>query len=238
MEIPTGDEEEYIRIVSLRGYVFDWQYELRYWALGVCTCFLSCLILYWFPRLLYGFRYRCVPCLSSAEYIGAVTAEGETEFLTVEQIKIQPDAYKPTIMGKIWYGPTGINEKGGMNYVEPRARMFLFRHHRFFLDPDCGTFIRQHEPLQEAAGVLTNRIQTGLSTEEHQRRQRTFGINQLQIMVPTYPALLVREFFHPFFMFQLYSVILWCFEVSQNIHACSIYSCRVCMDALAWLLVR
>jgi len=40
------------------------------------------------------------------------------------------------------------------------------------------------------------------------------------IPIPSIPSLLIREVLHPFFVFQIYSVILWCFEAYFYFAAC------------------
>lgn len=202
-----ADEEDYIRVVDITNYVFDWPREIAYWTLALLTGFLSCLLGYWFPRVMRRHRYLAVPSPIAAEYVSITTVDGGCDFLPVEPIRLHSLAYAPHTFGFGWYGPTGVPQT-----VAPDQRMVVFRHHRFFLDATTDQWVKQHEPLQEPSGVLTARLQAGLSLEEHAQRQRLFGINQLQILVPTYPVLLMQELFHPFFIFQIYSVILWCFE--------------------------
>ena len=46
------------------------------------------------------------------------------------------------------------------------------------------------------------------------------GPNTIDIPIPSIPSLLVREVLHPFFVFQIYSIILWCFEAYFYFAAC------------------
>lgn len=154
-----------------------------------------------------------------AEYVFVESTDGMTEFLPIEEMKIQPKAYREVTLNDYWYGPTHITETTHHNFVQPHHRMIFFRHHRYLLsniDTATPTFILQSQPTAERAAILQHRLKHGLTQEERTERQISFGINQLQIMVPTYPQLLMRELFHPFFIFQFYSVILWCFEVNYR----------------------
>lgn len=205
-------EEDYIRVQSLTGYTFCWSKEIRYFIIALLTGGFSCLLAYWFPHRATPLRYRREPDLRRAEYAVVEAVDGGFEFVPVERVGPHPSAYVPRLMGKLWLGPRHLDDPEGHpdTYVPPAERMVLFRHHRFVLDPEArpAAFIKQCEPLQECAATLVERLERGLDPETHQSRQKSFGLNQLTIVVPSYPALLMRELFHPFFIFQIYSVIL------------------------------
>ena len=49
---------------------------------------------------------------------------------------------------------------------------------------------------------------------------RFFGYNSVLILVPSIPSLLLHEVFHPFFLFQIYSIILWTIEAYYIFAVC------------------
>ncbi|MEE6525848.1 hypothetical protein FKM82_026124, partial [Ascaphus truei] len=49
----------------------------------------------------------------------------------------------------------------------------------------------------------------GLSKEIHNYRKLFYGINEISVKVPSVFKLLVKEVLNPFYIFQLFSVILW-----------------------------
>lgn len=46
----------------------------------------------------------------------------------------------------------------------------------------------------------------------------------MEIPIPSYPQLFVKEILNPFFVFQVYSVLLWCYE---EYYAFAIVICTV-----------
>ncbi len=60
--------------------------------------------------------------------------------------------------------------------------------------------------------MLTNGLRAGLQSQQHADYLSRYGRNEIVVVVESWFLLLVREIFHPFFVFQVYSVILWMFE--------------------------
>ena len=50
--------------------------------------------------------------------------------------------------------------------------------------------------------------------------EHRYGLNHICILVPPLPVLFMREVFQPFFVFQIFSVILWCAEEYYTFAAC------------------
>ncbi|KAG7464595.1 hypothetical protein MATL_G00167230 [Megalops atlanticus] len=64
---------------------------------------------------------------------------------------------------------------------------------------DCGVPVRDFYSLHS----------TGLLPSVQQYRRLFYGINQIEVKVPSIPKLLVKEVLNPFYIFQVFSVILW-----------------------------
>ena len=92
------------------------------------------------------------------------------------------------------------------------ARMIVWRHNRFMYDPATRSFERVTYMSSAPAATLDQRMKAGLQEDVAEERLRWYGHNILTIIVPSYMTLLLGEVFHPFYIFQIYSVILWCFE--------------------------
>uniref|UniRef100_A0A4W4FIW5 Polyamine-transporting ATPase 13A3 n=1 Tax=Electrophorus electricus TaxID=8005 RepID=A0A4W4FIW5_ELEEL len=50
----------------------------------------------------------------------------------------------------------------------------------------------------------------GLSKDQQEYRRLFFGVNEIAVKVPSLFKLLIKEVLNPFYIFQLFSVILWC----------------------------
>ena len=110
----------------------------------------------------------------------------------------QPLLPSPSSIGSSMYG--GI------------SRMIVWRHNRFMYDPATRNFERVTYMSSAPAATLDQRMKVGLQEDVADERLRWYGHNILTIIVPSYITLLLGEVFHPFYIFQVYSVILWCFE--------------------------
>ncbi|KAI9741983.1 MAG: hypothetical protein M1834_000372 [Cirrosporium novae-zelandiae] len=63
-------------------------------------------------------------------------------------------------------------------------------------------------------------IRSGLDAEEKERRELVFGNNLIEIQQKSIPQLLVDEAFHPFYVFQIASLILWSLDEYYYYAAC------------------
>ncbi|XP_030071447.1 polyamine-transporting ATPase 13A3 isoform X2 [Microcaecilia unicolor] len=57
--------------------------------------------------------------------------------------------------------------------------------------------------------LVHEELSKGLSREVHDYRKLFFGINEIDVKVPSIFKLLIKEVLNPFYIFQLFSVILW-----------------------------
>ncbi|CBQ68692.1 conserved hypothetical protein [Sporisorium reilianum SRZ2] len=88
-----------------------------------------------------------------------------------------------------------------VDILEYRATTFLLHPHsgKFYL---LGAW---HDPNWRSLDP-----NTGLSTQAVRERQALFGENQVTVKGKSVVDLLVEEVLHPFYIFQIYSIILWC----------------------------
>lgn len=64
----------------------------------------------------------------------------------------------------------------------------------------------------ESINKLQSDYATGLTTTEREERRTKFGSNSIEIEVPSYVKLLVEEVLNPFYVFQIFSIVLWAAE--------------------------
>ncbi|CAH2318429.1 cation-transporting ATPase 13A2 isoform X2 [Pelobates cultripes] len=57
-----------------------------------------------------------------------------------------------------------------------------------------------------------HRFKSGLSIADHNSRKQLYGPNEINVQVKSYGILLIDEVLNPFYIFQIFSVILWFFE--------------------------
>ena len=87
-------------------------------------------------------------------------------------------------------------------------KYFTFRHIKYFLDPDTGNF----KPLEFKTNLTCEQIHSvlgnGVDEINLSARLKLFGNCLIDVPVPSIMSLLIKEGSHPFFIFQILSIIL------------------------------
>ncbi|XP_031430958.1 polyamine-transporting ATPase 13A3 [Clupea harengus] len=65
------------------------------------------------------------------------------------------------------------------------------------------------EDLEVTCSTVHSMHSTGLSRNQQEYRRLFFGVNEIAVKVPSVFKLLIKEVLNPFYIFQLFSVILW-----------------------------
>ncbi|GFN76982.1 cation-transporting ATPase, partial [Plakobranchus ocellatus] len=98
---------------------------------------------------------------------------------------------------------------GGGGGVDGAARYFDFQKTRYVWDHARRTY-RKLEDLSTGTTCLTIHEQfQGMSDERRMARLRLYGYNSMEIDVPSYWNLFIKEVLNPFYIFQIASIILW-----------------------------
>ncbi|WFD25838.1 hypothetical protein MNAN1_000805 [Malassezia nana] len=87
-------------------------------------------------------------------------------------------------------------------------RMFDYRYRRFLLHPPSGRF-RTIQDWRDMAWTSTQTMRQGIRSDLERERQTFFGPNVIEIASKSTAELLVGEILHPFYMFQIVSIVLW-----------------------------
>ncbi|XP_049572859.1 polyamine-transporting ATPase 13A3 isoform X2 [Syngnathus scovelli] len=65
------------------------------------------------------------------------------------------------------------------------------------------------DDLNVTAAILHSEHSKGLTRNQQEYRRLFFGLNEIEVKVPSVFKLLIKEVLNPFYIFQLFSVILW-----------------------------
>nr|CDI56093.1 ca-transporting atpase [Melanopsichium pennsylvanicum 4] len=88
---------------------------------------------------------------------------------------------------------------------------FDFRYTRFALHPPTGR-LRMVKDWRDPLWTSLATINDGISWDAEKDRTTIFGKNAIEIQAKSTWQLLVDEVLHPFYMFQIVSIILWSFD--------------------------
>ncbi|ORY01301.1 putative Ca2+ pump [Basidiobolus meristosporus CBS 931.73] len=192
-EIILGDEDVHIH---LYGYRKNIPLYALYWVLCVCTGGILYLLGRWFPD--WWNRFVAVSCrIRDAEWIVVENQWKQTDFVDVHRSV---------------FGNDGLAQKESEATSLDELIHIDYRYIRFLYHPINNRF----EPI----GYWKDRqwienptqIRYGIEDIHREERKTVFGANLVDIEEKSAVRLLIEEVLHPFYIFQVFSIILWCFD--------------------------
>uniref|UniRef100_A0A4W6DTC7 ATPase 13A3 n=1 Tax=Lates calcarifer TaxID=8187 RepID=A0A4W6DTC7_LATCA len=90
-------------------------------------------------------------------------------------------------------------------------RYFTFHSTKYYWNDEVQNFevLNGLEDLQISCSTLHSEHSAGLTRNQQEYRRLFFGVNEIAVKVPSVFKLLIKEVLNPFYIFQLFSVILW-----------------------------
>ncbi|KAK9330708.1 hypothetical protein V1520DRAFT_339783 [Lipomyces starkeyi] len=202
-------------ILALAGYKSSTHRIFIFVLLCICTCGLAYLILRWLPRYRVYLMGRKAP-LSKCDWVVLENQWGELSFHNVIKrrynfpmssvFNIQKNPHKPS--ADLEYDP-----------LIPVLQYFDYRYMRLILHPIEGKFVLNND-WRDISWTNLNTIRNGLESATIEERGLVFGENSIEIEDKTVLQLLVEEALHPFYIFQLFSMILWALDEYYYYAAC------------------
>ncbi|TDZ14946.1 putative cation-transporting ATPase [Colletotrichum orbiculare MAFF 240422] len=173
-----------------------------YASLCVCTLGLSWLLLRWFPRWQVKLLGHTSP-LAECDWVVVENQWGEFVAMDVEK----------SLYGRPMSTIFGSNEKGYMmddeyDPVIAELRMLNYRYVRLYFNQQKDRFVLFNGWV-DPNWTDPRSVRAGIDSEEKGLREVIFGRNLIDIEQKSIPRLLVDEVFHPFYVFQVASLILW-----------------------------
>ncbi|XP_067879690.1 polyamine-transporting ATPase 13A3-like isoform X2 [Heterodontus francisci] len=209
-------------------------YQPCWWKLGlvgagaVCSGGLLLLFLYWMPE--WSVKWMCKEVsLKEATVLLLWTTD---EFHTCYRVRVHSmeapgydplDVLFPSGDKEAAYSPTTlvIEHLGCEKDLLPKApaveevqvRYFVHRNIKYVWSPR-GQAFRRLATLEEGipCSALHACRSSRLPATSKDYRKLFYGENHIDVKVPSIPWLLVKEVLNPFYIFQVFSVILWSFD--------------------------
>uniref|UniRef100_A0A673JTP3 Probable cation-transporting ATPase 13A3 n=1 Tax=Sinocyclocheilus rhinocerous TaxID=307959 RepID=A0A673JTP3_9TELE len=223
-------EKEDLKIVN-RGLEDEMElsgYRLCRWKLvlvglgGLCTGGFLFLLLYWMPEW-------CVKatCTRSAVRDAEVallqsTDEFKRWFQAKVRIMLAPgkDPYgnlasqtaSPRANDHAHNPSDSAPGKITQNPEDQHKRYFTLHSTKYFWNDTIQNFevLKGLEDLSMTCSSVHSKHSAGLNKNQQEYRRCFFGLNEIDVKVPSLFKLLIKEVLNPFYIFQLFSVILWC----------------------------
>ncbi|KAI1636923.1 hypothetical protein F4809DRAFT_641003 [Biscogniauxia mediterranea] len=177
---------------------------LVYIFLCIATLGLAYLVFRWLPRWQVRLIGEACP-LRESQWVVLENQWGEMSVL-----KVQSQPY-----GRPLSTVFGAPEKLYAQFLEDDAdpiidelRVLNYRYVRFFFHPMKDKFVICNG-WKDPTWTDVRGLRAGIDGDEKEQRERVFGANLIDIDQKSVPQLLVDEVFHPFYVFQIASLVLW-----------------------------
>ena len=173
--------------------------RVLYIFLNIITCGIINLFMKWFPSLKIYLRYN-VTNLLKAKYLGIYGMDGEMNIKKLKKIKF-PDVKleEDNIITNL-----GLNIKS-IKY----ALMFEYKSYDYIYNENTDEFEVLDYRIKCPKSKILNKLSKGLYPNEVEFLQLIFGKCDIDIQITSFKKILLNELSDPFYLFQLYSVILW-----------------------------
>ena len=167
---------------------------------SVLTGSLFIFFVIWFPNLKFYFIYSIVP-IDQAKKVAIWGTDGELYFIPLQKPSL-PDLEKKN---SFLYNHYDVNIPRGAQYIT----MFIFKLFPYVFDPLEMNFIPLKIRLDTTNENIILECTQGLDEDEYRHQRLIYGVCDLDIKVKSFVRLLAEEFTDPFYLFQVFSVILW-----------------------------
>nr|POE65066.1 putative cation-transporting atpase [Quercus suber] len=220
--IPTGgrvSQKIYIQTEDLTIVVAGFKTSILGFALYLCICILTgglgYLIIRWLPKWYVRIAGKVTP-LCQADW---VVIENQWNEMVVQNLNRQE-------FGQALSSVFGITEKSKYHdydeYDDPIVDELVimdYRYIRFCYHPLKDKLVLGNTWKDPSWTDVTS-VRAGIDGEEQEIRERIFGQNVIDIEQKSIGQLLVDEAFHPFYVFQIASLVLWSLDEYYYYAAC------------------
>lgn len=209
--IHIADEDSTVRFIGYEAV----PWRAWCWNLGcVFTAGLLALFGHWFPNLWLRWVAKEKAFINSKH--GFVVVESAYRAIMLLPIRVLDYAFSITTVF-----PSTLPVVSGMPFLKPSAddydeatgtlkQLFIldYRYTRFAVDPRTGLFSLIRD-WRDPDAITVPVVSSGITEKTQRQRQILFGKNEIEIEAKSTWSLLVEEVVHPFYVFQIASIILW-----------------------------
>ena len=192
--------EEHNQISFILPLIKSTKKFILYIILNIFTIGIINLFMTWFPKMnLY--LYYDVTTLSEATHFGIFSKENEFSMVKKREVFFPEinDAEKSVIK------KFNLN----INYQEKKAIMFEYKLFDYIYITQKEQFTSLDYNIKDKQVNIVEEYSSGLNPKEIELMRLLFGICDIDIRVNSIGKILLDELTDPFYLFQLYSIILW-----------------------------
>ena len=169
---------------------------LNIFTVGIINLFIA-----WFPKMVLYIYYK-VTTLEESTHFGVFSKDNE--LLVVEKKVIDLPPIDST-------GENNIIKRFNLNinYEEKMAIMFEYKLFDYLFKSKKDAFTTIDYQIKQKQSIIIEKYSSGLNPNEIELMRLIFGKCDIDIRVSSVGKILLDELTDPFYLFQLYSIILW-----------------------------
>jgi len=209
----TADEDNSIlTIAEARFYAFSWAREVLFWTLCLLTGFLLRLLLRWNDDWHARLRYDHVPSTDpSATHVVCMALDKYHTLVPIRELD--------SATGR-WVAAASSSPSSSSS---SSVKAFEWRSTLFWWDPRTLSWTRvvfdvgvPYHELHRRAAVTAWEASVSPANEHREERTNMYGANILDVKPKPFLVLILEEALRPFFAFQVFSMIVWFFQVTKR----------------------
>ncbi|NXV75888.1 AT132 ATPase, partial [Atlantisia rogersi] len=211
-------------------------YQTKPWRVALChtcsvlTAGLLLILFHWKPSL--EVQAKCKPCaLSQADWLvirdrfgQCFTTRVRTEVLGEGSLEHHPGARLEDRRTSIAIGVVDEEESRDTIWLHEKEenilRYYLFEGVRYVWIERQQAYCKVSVLDEAWTCADLHSSQAGLHQQDHNTRRKIYGPNLIEVPVKSYARLLVEEVLNPFYIFQVFSIVLWVCDAYYYYAAC------------------
>ncbi|KAL3469277.1 hypothetical protein BJX99DRAFT_268374 [Aspergillus californicus] len=198
--------------IAIAGFTTSSTGAALYYILCALTLGFAFLLLRWVPK----WRVRLLGSPSPLNTCHWVVVEDQWKQFSISEVCCQ--AYERPL-STIFADSYRYQFDEDSDPTVENLRYFEYRYLRFFYHPLEDRFLLI-SGWQDPSWTNAKLMRAGLNAEDRDSREQIFGRNVINIQQKSLSQLLVDEAFHPFYIFQVGSLVLWSLDSYYYYAAC------------------
>ena len=173
-----------------------------YIILNILTIGIIQLVIAWFPKIIL-YIYYSITNLENATHLGIFSKEDkEFEDTELDRIDLPPIDYD---------NDQNIAKRFNLNifYGAKQIIIFEYKIFKYIFSPNKKKFDAIYFQIKAPHKTIIDKFSTGLNPNEVLYMRKIFGVCDLDIKINSCGKILFDELTDPFYLFQLYALILW-----------------------------
>ncbi|EEB08701.1 P-type ATPase P5 type [Schizosaccharomyces japonicus yFS275] len=193
--------------IMIAGFKTDKTRLYVYRVLCVLSFGLLYLLFRWMPRWYVKYLGKSEP-FASADWLSVETQWGE---FSIHNLQTQ---FYENSLSTVFGASIRVSSLKDID-TDPFVDSFRYvsyRYTKFIYHPLLDCFLLQKDWKDPKWIRGTENVKSGLEREAINDRLKVFGNNDIDLKVKSAGQLLVDEVLHPFYIFQVFSIVLWCMD--------------------------